>query len=284
MASSDRLVRRPLTAADIEGGFALSADAGWNQVPADWHLMLDHGEGIAVTTANGQLAATALTHGFGPIGWISMVLVARAYRRRGIATDLIARCVDILQKKGIAPGLDATEAGRLVYEPLGFRPIYALTRREVSRAQPGGATVGSVRPATSDDLARIIAYDARVFGLDRAHILRHLQTRAPALAHVAESQGALRGFVLGRDGRRATQIGPLMADDAETAIGLARAALGDVEGPTYIDSLDGQRAFNEYLTSCGFSVQRGFTRMVVGRDQPFDDPRRTFAIAGPELA
>jgi GNAT superfamily N-acetyltransferase len=284
MASSDGLVRRPLTVADIEGGFGLSSDAGWNQVPADWRLMLDHGEGIAVTTSDGKLAATALTHALGTIGWISMVLVARAYRRRGIATDLIARCVEILNKKGITPGLDATEAGRLVYEPRGFRPVYSLARRQASRVRVEGGPAASIRPARLNDLRKIIAYDARAFGLDRAHILRHLHARAPALAHVAESGGQLRGFVLGRDGRTATQVGPLMADDVQTAIGLARSALKHVTGPAYIDSLDGQSAFNDDLAACGFTVQRGFTRMLIGRSAPFDDPQRSFAIAGPELA
>jgi GNAT superfamily N-acetyltransferase len=283
MASSDGLVPRPLKAADIGGGHALSADAGWNQVPADWHVMLDHGEGIAVTAADGTLAATALTHHFGTVGWISMVLVARAFRRGGIATDLIARCVAILQRKGMIPGLDATEAGRLVYEPLGFQPVYALSRRAATALRPDSAPT-DLRPVTAADLDALADYDARVFGLDRAHILRHLFGRAPALAHVAEEAGSVRGFVLGRDGRQATQIGPILAEDEATAIALLRAALRKTIGPVYVDSLDAQGALNDYLAARGFAVQRGFTRMLVGRSAPFDDPRRSFAIAGPELA
>jgi hypothetical protein len=128
------------------------------------------------------------------------------------------------------------------------------------------------------------AYDARAFGLDRAHILRHLLGRAPTLAHVAEKAGRVRGFVLGRDGRQATQIGPILAEDDATAIALVRAALRNTRGPVYIDSFDAQGAFNDYLAARGFAVQRGFTRMLVERSAQFDDPRRSFAIAGPELA
>ena len=284
MASFDGLIQRPLAPSDIDGGAALSADVGWNQVPADWRLMLERGEGIAVADAMGNVVATALTHALGSFGWISMVLVARAYRRRGIATDLINRCVATLKQKGMTPGLDATEAGRLVYEPLGFQPVYALARREARIRRLADGPRAVTRPVQTGDLARIAAYDAGAFGLDRAHILRDLSARAPALVHVAESGGAIRGFVLGRDGLRATQIGPLMADDPETAIGLARAALGGINGAVYIDTLDAQGELNSYLAACGFSVQRGFTRMLVGRTEPFDDPRRSFAIAGPELA
>lgn len=283
MACSDGLVLRPLTEADIEGGHALSVDAGWNQVPADWHLMLQHGEGIAVTAPDGTLAATALTHRFAPIGWISMVLVARAFRRRGIATDLIRRCIDLLQARTITPGLDATEAGRLVYQPLGFQPVYSLSRR-VATVTKDDAPISGVRRATAADLNRIAAYDAEVFSLDRAHILGGLYARAPSVAQIAERHGKICGFILGRDGRRAVQIGPLSAEDPDTAIALVRAALGNVNGLVYLDSLDGQGAFNNYLTSRGFRVQRGFTRMLLGRSAAFDDPPRTFAIAGPELA
>jgi GNAT superfamily N-acetyltransferase len=284
MASSDGLIRRPLALSDIDSGGALVAEAGWNQVAADWRLMLERGEGIAVASAERSVVATALTHRLGSIGWISMVLVRRSYRRRGIATDLIDRCVAMLRRRDIIPGLDATEAGRLVYEPLGFRPVYALARREAHTLRAGGRPSNAVRPALPADLPAIAAYDARTFGLDRAHILRDLHARAPDVAHVTEADGIVRGFVLGRDGRQATQIGPLMADDPETAIDLVQAALDRVRGPAYIDSLDDQHAFNDYLIVRGFGIQRGFTRMLIGRTEPFDDPRRSFAVAGPELA
>lgn len=261
----------------------LAADAGWNQVPDDWRLMLEHGEGIAVATGDGRLAATALTHDLGSVGWISMVLVGRDFRRRGIATDLIERCAALLHAKGLTPGLDATEAGRQVYEPLGFLPVYGLSRRVATAAKDAAASSG-VRTAASTDLAMIAAYDREIFGLDRAHILRALFARAPALAHVAERGGKLRGFALGRDGRQAMQIGPILADDEETAIELTRSALSSVSGRVYVDSLDSQRRLNEFLTARGFAVQRSFTRMLIGRAAPFDDPRRVFAIAGPELA
>ena len=94
----------------------------------------------------------------------------------------------------------------------------------------------------------------------------------------------MRGFVLGRDGREATQIGPLMADNPAVAIELVDAALARVSGRVYVDSLDRHRELNAHLAMRGFDIQRGFTRMLLGRSAAFDDPVRTFAIAGPELA
>jgi hypothetical protein len=34
---------------------------------------------------------------------------------------------------------------------------------------------------------------------------------------------------------------------------------------------------------CGFSPQGSFTRMLLGRDQSFDDVARTYAVIGPEF-
>ena len=115
------------------------------------------------------------------------------------------------------------------------------------------------------DIAAIARYDAATFGADRAHVLRHLVQRAPGLAFVAEEAGALRGFVLGRDGREATQIGPLMADNPAVAIELVDAALARVSGRVYVDSLDRHRELNAHLAMRGFDIQRGFTRMLLGR-------------------
>ena len=283
MASSDGLLRRRLLASDIPAAFALSVEAGWNQTADDWRLMLDHGAGFGITD-EGRLVASALAHGFGRVGWISMVLVARDYRRRGLATELLARCIRDLRDKGITPGLDATEAGRTVYSPLGFRAMYALDRRVATIVSSETPKRANVRRLTRPDLDAVVAYDLAAFGADRRHVLEHLLRRAPDLAFVAEEGGAVRGFVLGRDGREAMQIGPLIADNAAMAIRLVDTALANVKGRVYIDSLDRHRELNAHLTMRGFDVQRGFVRMLLDRSDPFDDPARTFAIAGPELA
>jgi GNAT superfamily N-acetyltransferase len=283
MASSDGLQRRRLLASDIPAAYALSVEAGWNQTPADWRLMIDHGDGFGITDG-GRLVATALAHRFGSIGWISMVLVTRDYRRRGLATELLARCIGTLRDKGITPGLDATEAGRMVYERLGFRAVYPLDRRAATILRSEAPMAGNVRSLARADLAAIALYDAKIVRADRRHILHHLSERAPDLAFIAEDKGAIRGFILGRDGREATQIGPLMADDPAAAINLIDAALAKVSGRVYVDTLDQHRELNAHLAMRGFDIQRGFTRMLFGQSTPFDDPSRIFAIAGPELA
>src|SRR5688572_29382119 len=123
------LTQRPLTLADIPAAVRLSAEPGWNQVPADWHLMIEHGDSFGRFTADGRLVASGLTVPFsGRFGWISMILVSAEYRRRGLATQLMRSCIDALLGKNIVPALDATPEGRQVYLPLGFQDVYRITR------------------------------------------------------------------------------------------------------------------------------------------------------------
>jgi len=59
--------------------------------------------------------------------------------------------------------------------------------------------------------------------------------------------------------------------------------LAALEGPIYIDLADAKAELRQMLEEFGFAPQRPLTRMVYRRTESFDDPTRTFAVAGPEL-
>ena len=115
MAGTEALVETTLAAADLAGADALVAEAGWNQNAADWRIFLELGRAFAVKTADGAVAATAATLPYpSGFGWISMVLVAGAFRRRGIATRLLERCIRSLQEARMVPVLERAADGELV--------------------------------------------------------------------------------------------------------------------------------------------------------------------------
>ncbi len=208
-----------------EGAAPLSVEAGWNQIAADWRLMLGEGRGFGVRDASGQWIASALVLPLGPaISWISMVLVTKPARRQGLGTRLLQRCFAEIEATGVTAGLDATELGRPVYLPLGFRDVYPLSRWRAEAGQrhavepPHGVRV---RTATVERPAAHRGLDAAHSGFARGRILD-----APAGAgrrrwRVSPSarDGTLVGYVLGRDGHAAMHVGPVVADDE--AIGLA---------------------------------------------------------------
>jgi hypothetical protein len=195
--------------------------------------------------------------------------------------------MDALQRRGVTPALDASPDGREVYLRLGFEDVYRTTRmlapggRAAVAGEPDGRA--DIRPISTDDLPAVIAYDRAPFGADRAYMLGHLRGRLPEAAFLSERDGRIRGIVLARDGRTCAQVGPLVADDAETALALLRHAIGAIPGPVCLDIADHHAALRTWLDSRGFSPIVPFVRMIHGRSEPYDDPGRVFVIAGPEL-
>src|SRR5262249_60185475 len=99
----------------------------------------------------------------GRCAWISMVLVAGEYRRRGLATTMLRRAMADLAAANLVPVLDATPDGRAVYRRLGFGDSWGfqrLIRRERQRAAasvgtPAGVTV---RPIADADWPALCAH------------------------------------------------------------------------------------------------------------------------------
>ena len=110
-----------------------------------------------------------------------------------------------------------------------------------------------------------------------------LRERSRGFACVAGEGARLRGFLLGREGRIATQLGPIVAEDEDTAAALAAWAGARLEPPVIVDALERHDRFSRWLAANGFAKERPYTRMALGRDELFGDPRRMVAIAGPEL-
>jgi hypothetical protein len=100
---------------------------------------------------------------------------------------------------------------------------------------------------------------------------------------VLERAGVLQGFVLARDGRLATQIGPLSAETEVDALALLQAALANQAGPVFLDAADHHGGLAEWLADAGFTKQRGYMRMLLGTKTSINDTARVFLIAGPEL-
>jgi hypothetical protein len=112
-------------------------------------------------------------------------------------------------------------------------------------------------------------------------LLEGLFRRAPRLAFVTEEK--CDGFVLARPGRIATQIGPIVAAEEETAAALLGAALGSVMGPVFFDLCDRWVGLKRMVAQRRFTVQRPFLRMGLRQGIPFGDAGRLFVVAGPEF-
>ena len=268
----------------IPAALMLSAEPGWNQIAEDWAWMIGHGEAFGLSTPAGRLIASGLTvvYDQAPFAWISMILVTADFRRKGLATRLMQRCSEAIERRGLVPALDASPEGRQVYLKLGFNDFYRTSRFLVERPPAAGRPAG-LRPLQADDLARITAFDRRHAGGDRSTLLRHLQQRLPAAAWLAEQDGKITGYALGREGRLCPQLGPVVAEDEATALALLEAAGAALGRPFCIDAGDHHAGLAAWLKRQRAQFITPFVRMLKGRDRPYDDPAKIFVIAGPEL-
>jgi GNAT superfamily N-acetyltransferase len=263
-----------LDAADIADGLALNTEAGWNQVAADWAMMLKAGKGFGIRD-DGRLVASGVALPYPPcFGWVSMVLVTVTHRHRGLATALLLHLIRYHQGLGLTPMLDATPAGRAVYQKLGFRDI-----EPISRWRSPGRPASGRKLQCRADLDGILRSDRAAFGSDRSAILADLVTRPDAFAASTEAGS----FVLSRAGRTATQIGPIVAASSDEAITLLDRATDSIAGPLLVDVPDRETALGARLKRYGFAVERPFMRMALGQGERLGDAAKVRAIAGPEL-
>jgi predicted N-acetyltransferase YhbS len=226
---------RCMTADDIPVGLTLTRQAGWNQLEPDWlRFLAMQPQGCFVAELDGSAVATTVTCTLGPVAWIAMVLVEMGARRKGIATELLKHALDSLDEQGVRTvRLDATAAGQLVYERLGFLPEYNLTRYEGIAprlaAQPG------VTQATASQFAEIVAFDQGITGTPREKMLSHLFEESPQGVRAVCRDGRLEGYMSFRSGANATQIGPCVATTAAGEALLDDALSCCAGQPVFID-------------------------------------------------
>ena len=279
---------------------ALSIAAHWNQNEEDWRTMLALGQGWGLRrrdeAGRDTLVASALVLPYGTsFAWISMVLVLPAFRRQGYGQRLLAVALEYLALRRLLPMLDATPAGRPVYLKQGFVDVWGLERwrrnGNVEAVRPSPQPAARARRLRESDWNAIEAFDAPAFGASRQTLLRALAMRLPRAAWVVEDEKGPRGYLLGRDGRTAMQLGPLVADDDDAALTLLSCALGAIDGDSgprrrdvVVDLRNGRTAIATRLRSWGFAPERPLMRMVrVAEYKSPADAWRICLVVGPEL-
>ncbi|MEI8310916.1 MAG: GNAT family N-acetyltransferase, partial [Verrucomicrobiota bacterium] len=125
------LAVRLMARGDLGFANAVREQAGWNQTPQDWQALLDYSQSLCfVAEENGRPAGTVSVIRYGNcLAWIGMLLVLEECRGRGVGGALLNQALTASAgAKSI--GLDATPAGRPLYEKNGFAVVAELSRWE----------------------------------------------------------------------------------------------------------------------------------------------------------
>jgi predicted N-acetyltransferase YhbS len=276
------LIVQPLQTDDIPAAMRLVETAGWNQTHQDWLRILSETPTCCFKAVEGSRLAgtvTATTYGTS-LGWIGMMLVDPALRRRGIGSDLMRQVITSLKAlpvKSIC--LDATPMGQPVYERLGFKTLYTFYRwRKVfSKAAIENHRIPNIDiPAlTQADLeAPQLQLDRQVFGYDRRLWLKRLQADSKLII-------SDQSFGMIRQGRIADYLGPLIANELLQAERIIRELLANCSSDVFLDYPGDDPEFEKMLASIGFSRIRPLIRMFLDEPPELMKRDQQFAISDP---
>jgi GNAT superfamily N-acetyltransferase len=271
-----------MTVDDIRVGRRLTAQAGWNQLEADWRRLLDlQPDGCFLAELDGVGVGTVTTCRFGPVAWIAMMLVDEACRGRGIGRALMAQALEALDSEGVRlVRLDATPLGRPLYESLGF-VAEATFDRYRGVLPPADGPPGPGVPRAVGALEEVVALDREVTGTDRGRLIRRLaDEHAESLRIVGEGK-QVAGFLLARPGATARQIGPCIGDGQAGPALLADARSRYAGEAVVLDVPTANADAAALVGSWGVHAERMLVRMGRG-PRVAEELGRIWAGSGPE--
>jgi len=283
----EEIIIRDIESKDLGGAMRLSTEQGWNQTETDWKLIIkDPLNACLLAEYHGKIIGTTAAMNYSSdVAWINMVLVHKEFRGHGISKILLEEIFKKLQNcKSIK--LDATPEGQRVYKKYNFKNEYSITRMTCDSLKKISPVDGDVfpEPIQYHDIPEIIAFDKFVFGSDRTLLIKSLIKEYPNKAWMLKRNNSIAGFILGRDGRKYNQIGPVMASSAADAKILISKLLSDAENkPMVADVLNDKIELISWLSNLGFTQQRHFVRMYQ-HNNPFPgNIDKQYLICGPEF-
>lgn len=277
---------RPMTVNDIAAGLRLSMIEGWNQTESDWRFLIEDPDSICIAAVidDKVIGTTTAIIYSNQLAWIGMVLVDQNYRGAGVARSLLT---NILSRLHHLPSikLDATSAGREVYQKLGFDDQYLVARMYCPSFSSGSNIHPvDVPPIKAPEISAITRFDETVFGVARAQLINYLVNESCGKAWLTKSSEAVIGFCIVRRGSKYHHIAPVIAETTEDAKLLIGKALKELDKENVIiDVLMDKTRLIEWLTSIGFSKQRHFIRMYKGLNILGEKTNYHFSICGPEF-
>lgn len=284
---------RPMTPRDVPAALAVYHSVGWGDRSSELEFFLGRRDtALFVAEVGGEVCGCGGATVLGRTGWVHLIAVHPAYRGRGLGQGVSEAAVRWVFDSGAATAmLLASDLGRPVYEPLGFR---AQARYAVIRGAPadaaGGAPSGPdsggerlrIRRATPADFPALLALDRAATGEDRSAILSALSASAwvaersnPAAGRAEAGRGRVVGFhIPGPWG-----MGPTVAADAAAGGALlTHLARLTGSGEIALSVPEKNEAALAHLRGRGLEPARYLTRMWLGGPPPRWRPEMIFGV------
>lgn len=220
-------------------------------------------DGWLLATLDGEPAGIAGGTSYGTVGHIGLVAVDPSKQRRGVALALMEQLLSWFDQQSCPLiQLDASDAGAPLYRKLGFvedEKTLGFTQDDCALRPPHSERVGRL---SAEDIRALAAFDAPIFGGERAAVFAAALAEAPERAFVArDPAGQIGGYLFAQP----QMLGPWAARTPAAAEALLAAALmlpfdGAIRTLTPSSNADAAKLLMRY----GFSPQRLLHRMRRG--------------------
>lgn len=285
VTSSTPFTVRRLRPGEVALAVEWAAREGWNPGLRDAEcLVRADPDGFFVGELADEPVATISAVRYGSTyAFVGCYIVEPAYRGRGFG--LRTWDVALATVEGRTVGLDGVVAQQHNYARSGFVLAHRNGRFAGTGLEDGSTSSSATLVAASSvPWSRLEAYDAEMFGTDRAGFIRSWIEQPEAVSLVAMSDGRLSGYGVMRPCRTGFKIGPLFADDRASAEALlvALRARAGADAPVFVDVPLSNDAAVAMATSHGMEVVFETARMYRG-PAPDVPVERIFGVTSFEL-
>src|SRR3984893_10169956 len=218
---------RKMAEADLALALEWAAAEGWNPGLHDAHCFYAADpEGFFVGERNGVPIGCVSAVRYRPrFGFLGLYIVKAGHRGQGFGLELWRAALDHLGDRVI--GLDGVVAQRDNYRKSGFRLAFRNIRQQ---GRGGGAAPSGLTGLAAIPIEDILRYDATAFPAPRAEFLKSWIGQPQAVSVGVADGRRLKGYGVLRACREGFKIGPLFADDEETADRLFSGLLARAPG------------------------------------------------------
>ncbi len=271
---------RTMTREDVDFAIRQAAKEGWNPGLSDAECFYAADpDGFFISELNGEPIATISAVRYEDnFGFLGLYIVTPDARGKGYGMELWDHAIKHLE--GCNIGLDAVTEQEQTYAKAGFSTFYRSTRFE---GVGGGSKPDGVVSLSDVDFAKIVEYDRQCFPGARKNFMQTWLDATGATGFGVMDGDKLTGFGVIRPCAMGYKIGPLFADNAETAETIYQALVSRIPGEKfYLDVIEPNEAAGALAKLHNLEEVFVTVRMYTGA-APEMDMNKIFGVTSFEL-
>jgi GNAT superfamily N-acetyltransferase len=259
---------RNMTRTEVDKLVEWAAREGWNPGLHDadifWHT--DPDAFVAAELDGALVGGGAITSYEGRFGFMGFFIVCPEFRGRGLGNTLWhVRKERLLDR--LAPNAAIGMDGVFQMQPYYCKGGFIFSHREIRFQSTGTSsrTDASVTPLSQIPFDDVLAYDNICFPVPRPRFLQAWITQPDSLALGSLQDECLTGYGVIRRCREGCKIGPLFANDLDTAERLYAALAAFAPGePVFLDVPENNPAAMALAKQHKMTEVFGCARMYLG--------------------